>query len=281
MSRRLGFLLLLLLVLPAVPAPAQRSLPAPAVASDTAEWPCQVTSSRRIELASPVIGVLSEVLVERGDRVRRGQIVAQLQSEVEAAQVALATVRASADAQLKLRRARLALAERTVTRNRPLAGDRFVSEQEMDQLRTERDVAALEAATAAEALAVARAELEQARAALAIRAIRSPIDGVVTDRTLSGGEQVRDKPILVIETLDRLHAEVSLPAAMRAEVHVGSRARISFPVPNLPPVSAEVALVDPVVEARSDMFGIRFVLDNAAGQIPAGIKCRVLLEQGS
>jgi RND family efflux transporter MFP subunit len=271
--------LLLGLLLPALPAAAQRALPPAPSASP--EWPCQITSSRKIELASPVIGVLAEVLVERGDRVRRGQIVAQLQSEVEAAQVLLAQARAAADAQLKLRRARQALADRTLTRNRPLAGERFVSEQEIDQLRTERDVAALEAASAAESLVVARAELEAARAQLAIRSIRSPIDGVVTDRTLSGGEQVRDKPILIIEHVDRLHAEVSLPAALRAEVHVGSRARISFAIPGLAPVAAEVALVDPVVDARSDMFGIRFILDNSAGRIPAGVKCRVLLEQGS
>ncbi|MBL6458518.1 efflux RND transporter periplasmic adaptor subunit [Belnapia sp. T6] len=265
------------LLLAAGPALAQR-LPAPLPAAD---FPCQVTSSRRIELASPVVGVLSDVLVERGDRVRRGQVVAQLQSEVEQAQVALAQARASSDAQLKLRRARMALADRTLSRNRPLAGERFVSEQELDQIRTERDVAAMDAASATESLVIARAELEQARAALAIRSIRSPVDGVVTDRILSGGEQVRDKPILVIEQVDRLHVEVSLPSALRTGLHVGSHARISFLLPGLDPVLAEVAVVDPVVDPRSDTFNIRFVLDNVAGRIPAGIKCRAALEPAS
>jgi RND family efflux transporter MFP subunit len=254
------------LALLALPAAAQVTLPA--------AFPCQVFPSERSEIASPVIGVLAEVLVDRGTRVSRGQPVARLHAEVEETQVMLAQARAEADALLRSRRAKLGLADRTLGRNRDLVQQRVISAADLDQMRTDREVAALDVNAAAEALAIARHELEQARAALAIRTIRSPIDGVVTVRSLWPGEQVRDKPIMTIERIDRLHVELSLPETLYGRVRQGDRATLRFEVPGIAPVQAQVALVDPVVDAGSHTFGLRFVLDNSRLGLPAGIKCQ-------
>ena len=251
-----------------------------AAAQDAArtEFPCQVFSAQRVELASPVIGVLATVLVDRGTRVAAGQPVAQLRAEVEQAQLNLAQARANADAQLRTRRSRLALAERTLARNRGLVNDRLISNQDLDQVQTDREIAAGEAATAAENLAIARAELEAARVALEIRTLRSPIDGIVTERSLHPGEQVRDRPVMVIENVDRLHVEVSLPASLIGRVRAGARGRLTFPGMGLDPLITPVSLIDSVVDPRSDMFGVRFVVDNRERGIPSGLKCRAELE---
>jgi RND family efflux transporter MFP subunit len=251
---------------------------APALAQNHPDFPCQVLPMRRIELSSPVVGVIAEIMVDRGDRVRAGDLVVRMQSEMEQAQVALSQARASADAQLRLRRARQALAERTLQRNRGLAGERLISAQDLDQVQTEREVAALEAASAAEQLVIARAELAQARAALAIREIRSPMDGIVTERLLQPGEQARDRAVLVIENVERLHVEISIPSAFLGRVRPGTPARLAFPGTRVASVSGAVTLVDPGVDPRSDMFGIRIVLPNADGRIPSGLKCQVNLE---
>ncbi|MXP64605.1 efflux RND transporter periplasmic adaptor subunit [Roseomonas sp. M0104] len=242
------------------------------------EFPCQVFSAQRVELASPVPGVLAELKVERGDRVTAGQVVAQLRTETEQAQLALAEVRAGADAQLRLRRARLSLADRTLRRNQGLQEARMISPQDLDQIRTDREVAALEVATAAENVAIAKAELEQARAALAIRTLRSPISGIITERDLQVGEQVRDKPVMVIENVDSLHVEVALPASLFGQVRKGARGRLSFPGTGLASLVAPITLIDSVVDPRSDMFGVRFDLDNRQLRIPAGLKCRAEME---
>ena len=238
--------------------------------------PCQVVSSQRVELASQIPGVLSDVLVDRGDIVRKGQLLAQLPSEVEQAQLLQAQARAQSDGQVRSRRAKLALTERSVFRNESLRGKNFISEQDFDQLRTERDIAAAEAAAAAEALAQARIEVQSARAALEVRSLRSPIDGVVTERDLNPGERVADKPVLVLERVDLLYAEVALPAALLTRLHVGSRTTLAFvDVPGLPPRQAEVSLIDPAVDPKSGTFGVRLNLDNADGKLPTGIKCAI------
>jgi RND family efflux transporter MFP subunit len=243
-----------------------------------ADAPCQVTSSERSELASQAPGVLAEILVDRGDHVQKGQVVARLHREVEQAQLVLAQARAGADSGLRVRRVKLALAERTLARNQDLLAKKFISEQDIDQLRSDREIAALDVATAVEALTQARAELQAAQAALAIREIRSPIDGVVTERGLNPGERVGEKPVMVIERLDRLYADVALPSSLLPQVRAGTRATLSFNLPGLPPRNAEAALVDPAVDAKSDMFSVRFVLNNADLRVPAGIKCRIDLE---
>lgn len=260
--------LALALLLPAA-AWAQPMTALPPVA-----FPCQVFPSERSELASPIIGVLAEVLVDLGARVTRGQVVARLHAEVEETQVTLAQARASADAALRGRRAKLGLADRTLARNRDLVAQRVISEADLDTMRTDREVASLEVNAAAEALAIARHELDQARTALAIRSIRSPIDGVVTVRTLWPGEQVRDRPIMTIERIDRLHVEVSLPEVLIGRVKPGDKATLRFEVPGLAPVEAVVALVDPGVDPGSHTFGVRFVVDNSRLLLPAGIKCQ-------
>jgi RND family efflux transporter MFP subunit len=237
--------------------------------------PCQVSASEHSELSALVPGVLAEVLVDRGDKVKKGQVLARLHSEVEQAQLSSAIARAGADALLRSRRAKLAMAERTLVRNKDLQTRNVISDQDYDQLRTDRDIAALDVTAAAEALSQAKAELEIARAALAVREIRSPIDGVVTDRGLNPGERAGEKPVLVVQRLDRLYAEAVLPATLRAGLHVGSQVTLLFDLPGLAPRSAAVALVDPVIDPKTDMFAVRMTLDNADLTLPAGLKCRI------
>jgi RND family efflux transporter MFP subunit len=247
-----------------------------ATAAPLPDATCQIVSAQRVELAAPAAGVLSAVLVDRGDRVKKGQLLAQLHDEVEQAQLADATARAAGLGQVRAHEAKLALAERALTRNSALRAKNFISEQDYDQLVTDRDVAARELQSATESLAEARAELGTARAALALRQLRSPIDGVVTERDLNPGERVGEKPVLVLERTDLLYAEVELPVALLSRLHVGQTARFDFSdVPGLPPREAAISLIDPAADLKSGTVGVRFNIDNSAGILPSGIKCHV------
>lgn len=253
-------------------------LAGPARAAVLPDAPCQVIASERSEVAPLVPGVLTEVLVDRGDHVNKGQVVARLYAEVERAQVASAAARASSDATLRSRRAKLGMTERTVARNKDLQAQKVISEQDYDQVRTERDVAAIEAVVASEALAQARADLDVARASLNAREIRSPIDGVVTDRAAQPGERAGEKPLMTIQRLDRLYAEVVLPATLRNRIKPGSAVQLLFDLPELAPRTVKVSLVDPVIDPRTDMFSLRLTLENVDLAVPVGIKCRIDLE---
>jgi RND family efflux transporter MFP subunit len=248
---------------------------APARAELLADAPCQITASERSEVSALVPGVLAEVLVERGAHVSKGQLLARLHSEVEQAQFGVARLHAAGDAALRQRRARLAMAERTLARNRDLVTQHVISEQDLDQLRTERDLAQFDVAGAEEALAQAKAEMEAARAAVEVRELRSPIDGVVTERNAEPGERAGERPVLVIQRLDRLYAEAVLPAALHPGLRPGAKARVEFAMNGAPPRIGAVSMVDPVIDPKTDMFTIRVALDNTSSVLPTGIKCRI------
>jgi len=60
-------------------------------------WPCLIEPQRVAEIGSQVIGVVESLLVERGDRVTKGQVIAVLRADVERAAVGVAQSRADAE----------------------------------------------------------------------------------------------------------------------------------------------------------------------------------------
>jgi RND family efflux transporter MFP subunit len=249
--------------------------PGSSLGAEAPSFVCQVFASERIELASPVEGVLDTVLVDRGAIVHKGDVVATLNTAIQRVQLDLAKARASSDAQLRGKKEKHAFEARKLARNGDLVRQNLVSGNEIDQMKTDTAVAAMEVATVEESLAIAKIEYEKAKTELDIRSIRSPIDGIVTERRLSGGELVRDKPIMVIAKTDPLHAEVSLPASYFGRIQPGTKAEIIFSVPGRPSREAVAGLIDRFIDAASNTFGIRFILPNPDNEIPAGTKCQV------
>jgi RND family efflux transporter MFP subunit len=236
---------------------------------------CQVNPSEKVELASLVPGVLDKILADRGAHVTEGQPVLTLRSDLEQAEVALAEAKVKAVGQLQGREAKLEFTTRKLNRNIDLAKSNVVSENDMDAMRTDRDMAAKDVQSATEAQNIAQMELRKAKVELDLHTIKSPITGVVTERHFSPGDLVREQPILVIQKTDPLYVEVALPVALKDKVKPGASARINFEVPGVQPVTAPVALADSEIEATSNMFGVRFVLPNKENAIPSGAKCHV------
>src|SRR5206468_6986427 len=99
--------------------------------------PCLIEPNRVIELGSPVIGVLEDVAVERGQAVRKGEVVATLRADVERRAVQMAQTKMQADAELAAARANHELALRKQERTEPLVQQNFLPSQALDQSRTE------------------------------------------------------------------------------------------------------------------------------------------------
>ncbi len=236
---------------------------------------CQVVASERVEVASPVAGIIQSVEVDRGDRVTKGQVLVTLRADMEKADVALAESKANTSAVLRSKETTLAFAERKLERNADLRRRNLISENDLDQLTTERDNAKLDLESAREQQKISALELAKARVLLDIRTIRSPTDGLVTERNLPPGNLVAEKPVVVINKTDPLYIEVALPANLYGRVKIGDAYRVSFSVPGVGPRDVKVSLVDTVIDSASNTFGVRLVLDNPDSVVPAGAKCHV------
>jgi RND family efflux transporter MFP subunit len=212
------------------------------------EMECLVEPHRVASLGSPVEGTLSEILVDRGAFVTKGQVVARLNSTVEAATV-------------NLKAAQEEFGKRKVDRNEELFRKQLISANEKDELETQTRIAGL--------------ELKQQQQVLEQRTIRSPLTGVVVERFLSPGERVGSDKILKIAQIDPLNVEVIAPVELFGQVRPGMTGEIRFQ-PQLPGTyKAVVTVVDRVIDAASGTFGVRLELPNPGNKVPAGIKCRV------
>lgn len=255
---------------------------AAAIAADPPDQPvgfhCVITPSQTVELGSPVPGQLQEVLVDRSDRVERGQLVAQLETTVEEASLDIAKFRASIDTEVRRHKSALAIDRAIEHRMKSLAKTNVASAQERDRASREARQSKWRARVAEDELRLHGLEMTRAEAVLERRKIRSPIDGVVLARLHNSGEYIEDDPLMRIVKLDPLHVEAILPMRLFGQVEPGMRAEVMPELDGVGTHEAVVELVDPMGDAASGTFGVRLSLANPDRQIPAGLKCQVKLK---
>jgi len=201
-----------------------------------------------VKISSGVPGILDEVLVQRGDYVKKDQVLARLQSDVE---------KATCD----LTRAKAEFAARKAKRNQELAKRQMISSNDKDELETEAQILQL--------------ELKEMEARLKQRTITSPVNGVVVKRSYSPGEFVQEDVILNLAQIDPLRVEVVVPIKLYGKITVGMRADVEWEALGVGLQRAVVKVVDPVVDAASGTIGIRLELPNPKHELPAGTKCWV------
>jgi RND family efflux transporter MFP subunit len=229
-----------------------------------------------VKLGSGVPGILDTVQVDRGDMVRKGQVLATLQSGVERATMELARVRAEMEASIKSRREELEFAERNQQRVKDLYDQKALPFHEWDEVETKRILAELGLAEALENRRLAELEYKRAAEVVKRMTIRSPVTGVVVERFLHPGEYIEDQAILELAQIDPLHVEVILPVEMLGSVEVGMRATVKPEAPVSGFYDATVTIVDKVVDAASGTFGVRLHLPNPDYELPPGLKCKVV-----
>lgn len=242
-----------------------------------AEFDCLLEPRQTVEIRSPVEGVLESISVQRGDAVKKGQVLAILQSAAEKAALELARSRAEMDGRVRVAEARLNSAIRKEERARDLYNKNFISDSGLEEARSQRQLAESELREARQGQRLAELESRQAAELVALRTIRSPFAGVVVERFQDPGEFAAagvKEPILKLAQVDPLNVEVILPAAYFGKVRVGLTAEVTPEAPS-GTFLARVTVVDPVIDAASGTFRVRADLPNPRREIPAGAKCRV------
>jgi len=243
--------------------------------AEPAEFDCVIEPDEVINLSSPVPGILESISVDRSDLVKQGQVLAQLHSGVEKANVELAKAKATFDGDIESRKASLNYASRKYKRTAELFSKKAISFDLKDEAATEARVAKMALHQARENKQIAQLELNRAEELLKLRTIISPIDGIVVDRTISAGAYVKTQPVLQIAKVDPLRVETYVPTALFHKIKIGMKAEIIPEAPSEGVFPAVVTIVDKVIDAASGTFSIRLELPNKENKIPAGLKCKV------
>lgn len=247
----------------------------PGVAEAPLEFDCLLEPRRHVVLSAPVVGVVDEVLVERGDFVEEGQLVATLESGVEKATVEMARARQEADAELQGSLARLEFEKRRMERNEHLRTEGVVSDGVFEEIESARLVAEASVRKAREDRTLSKLELRRAEAALAQRSLRSTVKGVVVKVIRNPGEYADPPQILELAQIDPLRVEVFAPVSALGRIEPGATGVVLPEEPVGGEYPATVTVVDRVVDAASGTFGVRLELPNPDRALSAGLKCRV------
>ena len=247
---------------------------APVLAQES-ELDCVIEASEIAEVSSAVRGIMSVVDVERGDWVRKGQVVARLEASVEQATVDLAEARAQSMTEIRAREARVGFAQKQVDRIRNLREAQSISSQALDEAETELAVATIALEQAVEQQEIAVLDLERAKRVLELRTIRSPVTGVVAQIYTSASESVEDRPIMQIAQIDPLYVEAIAPVDRFGAIEQGMASTVYPEQPIGGQFTATVSLVERIIDASSGTFGVRLVLPNPDGELPAGLRCKV------
>ena len=216
---------------------------------DDAEAVGSLRSRRSVVLRPEISGRITQLNFSDGQRVRKGQLLVQLDDQLPRAQV-------------QQSRAELSIARANHKRNQELVAQGFISQRSVDESAANLEVAEAK-------LALAEATAQRLR-------ILAPFDGVAGIRGVNVGDYLKDGADIVnVEDLDAVYVDFRLPERLQNKVKTGQTARVAFDA--LPGVqySAVVLAINPQIDADGRSLAVRGCIDNRRLQLRPGMFARV------
>lgn len=217
--------------------------------TDDAQAVGSLRSRQSVMLRPEVSGRVTQINFRDAQRVRRGQLLVQLDDQLPMAQV-------------KQAEAEVSIARANHQRNRELVEEKFIAQRAVDE--------------SAANLQVAEAKLALARAMLARLKIVAPFDGIAGIRSINVGDYLKDGADIVnIEDLDALYVDFRLPERFQTKVRPGQTALVDVDALPGQRFSAVLLAIDPLVDADGRSIGVRGCLDNRQLLLRPGMFARV------
>jgi membrane fusion protein, multidrug efflux system len=245
------------------PRPAMVARPQP-VTADYMVFPGEVRARHESALAFQVGGKIARRRVDVGDRVRRGQVLAELDPDDLKLQAQ------AARAQLAAAQADLELARAERDRHRSLLERQLIS-QSLYDVRDNQ-------ARAAEARAQqARAQLDVASNQAGYAQLKANRDGVIAQRLAEAGQVVAaGQPVFQLAADGEREIVISLPEQDIGRYHAGQRVTVGLWSKPDQRIAGEVRELAPAADAGARTYAARIRIDGAAEGIELGQSARVM-----
>ena len=201
------------------------------------------------DVIGKVGGEIRELMVEEGDEVSKGQVLARLDGD-------------RLRLELNQSQARLRKLQREYERNIDLRSKGLLSEGDFEKIKFEMD--ALEAS-----FNLASLELDYTQ-------IRAPIDGVVSARYVKLGNTIDvGDPLFRVTGLDPLVAYLHVPE--REYRHIDAGQLVGIEIDALPgePITATVSRVSPIVDPQTGTFKLTVEIEDPERRIKPGMFGRI------
>ncbi len=224
-----------------------------------------------------VAGSVVEVLIQVGDKVTQGQLVASIDPEPLKLQKQLAEAqRAEAQTRIATARAQLALASQEVKRMSSLQNSASVSKATLDDANQQQNIAFARVREAEAAVSSSGASINLAELNLRYAQINAPFNGTVTAKLTEVGSYLqRGQPVIELVSDKLLELEADIPSNRLSGLSPGRKIRI-----RLDPGSqhqASVRAVVPEENPNTRTRRVRFNLDSDTADMTLAVKQSVTL----
>lgn len=215
---------------------------------DDAQAVGSLRAAQTVMVRPEVSGRVVRIGFADGGRVRRGQLLVQLDDTLQVAQ-------------LKQAQAQASIARTNLQRSRELQAQNFVSQSAVDQ-----NAAALE---------VAEAQVALAQAQLVRLAIRAPFDGVAGIKVISLGDYLKDgADVVSLEDRSRMGVDFRLPERYIGRTQVGQPVEVTLDALPGRLFAGKVAALDSLVDANGRSLLVRARIDNPGEALKSGMFAR-------
>ncbi len=206
-------------------------------------------SRQGVVLRPEVSGRVTRLNFRDGERVRRGQLLVQLDDQLPQAQV-------------KQSEAELSIARANHKRNQELLAQNFISQRTVDESAANLDVAL--------------AKLALAQATAARLKIVAPFDGIAGIRAVNVGDYLKDGTDMVnVEDIDVVYVDYRLPERFQTQVSKGQKAVVEIDALPGRKFDALIQAVDPLIDANGRSIAVRATIDNRQQVLRPGMFARV------
>jgi RND family efflux transporter MFP subunit len=231
-------------------------------------------------VSTRIPGTINVLRVREGDRVKKGQVLIQLDAQENQANAAMATAGIDeAQRGLDEMLSRKKLADSTFERYQKLFSEQAISRQEFDVKQSERDLAHQGAARAEARLRQTREGSRAATAMSDYTRIVAPISGIITSRQADLGATVFPaQPLMTIEDEGSYQLELAIPESLAVKVRPGAAVQVVLDAMGSS-FTARITELVPAADPGSRTFNAKINLQQQG--LKSGLFGRGLISLGS
>jgi membrane fusion protein (multidrug efflux system) len=219
--------------------------------AQTQSWQAQITAVgsiapvKGVALSNDSPGIVTKINFESGDMVKQGQVLVELDTSVERAQLASAIARHD-------------LALITVNRSRALVKEQVTSQSQLDN----DESTVKSSATDAEAL----------QAQISRKIVRAPFSGRLGIRAVNVGQYLTSGTTLtVLQAIGALYVDFSLPQQQLTQITLGMPIKAAIEGSADAGVDGTISAIDPTIDSTTRMIKVRAAIPNPGDKLSPGM----------
>ena len=215
------------------------------------------------EVPSAMRGVLAEVNVKEGQRVKKNQPLGKLDDVLQRDRVEYERVGSDSDVEVQTAQSDLELAQVEYDRTKRVAAGLEVKQKE---IALNKAKIALQAAQ--ENKQKSHSLFQSEKDTLDRMTLRSPIEGSILHVNKQPGEQTDDNPVFIVVQTNKINAIFDAPKQLFGKISDGDHVPLDLEGVKRDGV---VVAIDPIIDPAGQNFRVKLEVDNSDGKLAAGV----------